>query len=174
MYLPRVAAVYAGGSQSAGKTQNTSGKFITDTSGDHGAIDSPIYAPFDQCRSEWQHILAQAATNTYDACDAINKAIDNFSQTDTDAGDDLNKILDGKGYDGHKPLHDPDNPASNPVSDTNHDHRYDKPDKDHKPVEPYDGYQSEGDQGVPDYNHDGKVDDADRKHLLDQANATPQ
>lgn len=154
--LPRVAAVYSSASGDMNGTQGTSGSFQTG-SGDHGPIMSPIYPEFAKLRDEFQHILADTARNLIDSQAAVQKAIEDFTETDSQSGRELDKILKGKEIDGTQ-YHDPNDPNMNPPSDTNGDHIADPVTP---PKQPYDGYTNEGDQKVPDSNGDGKIDQTD-------------
>ncbi|MFD0558248.1 hypothetical protein FB566_3547 [Stackebrandtia endophytica] len=118
VHLPNVAAVYTSGSSEMGGNQgDIRGAFETGGEGPHGQTiyGGPCEA-FYSLHSEFQHVLAQTGQNLLDTASAVNKAIENFSEEDTAAGNDLDSILEGDPYDGTQ-LHDPNDPSQNPPAE---------------------------------------------------------
>ncbi|HIV59269.1 MAG TPA: hypothetical protein H9902_15085 [Candidatus Stackebrandtia faecavium] len=146
--LPRVANVYGSSSSGLNGNQSDMSGLFAAGEGPHGSvIQSPIFSSFSQVYSEFQHILALSGRNIQETADAVNRAIEGYSERDTQAGEDLASILKGDEYKGTQ-MHDPDDPLTNPPEDTT------------DPVEP-DYYDSPGDEAADDVNEEAQdVDDA--------------
>lgn len=117
--LPHVAAVYTDANKtSAGSDGKAPAIFETKIKNQYGANQvSPISAAYELVSGEFQHILAQTATNLIACSGALNLAIEAFIVQDEAAGGDLRTayrdLLAGKVVDG-KRWHDPTDPPINP------------------------------------------------------------